>query len=109
MPFEFNDNNANDGDTVMFLQQGFINQYSKTRKTPIFTAQRLVGKALKAAVSNNSFFVHESHKYNEYNRKIIILCQTGQKTNGSGSSLGWIRKKHPLVKHTKDLGLTEDI
>ena len=57
MPFKFDDSKAEKaGDTEMLLQEGFINHYSKKRKTPVFTAQRLDGKILKATVSNNSFF-----------------------------------------------------
>ena len=56
MPFDFHDGTAGKaGDTVMLLQKDFINRFSKKRKTPIFTAQRLDGKKLKATVSNKLF------------------------------------------------------
>ena len=57
MPFEFDVSKVEKaGDTKILLQSGFITCFSIRRKTPIFTAQRLDGKTLKATVSNNSFF-----------------------------------------------------
>ena len=48
MPFKFDDSQVEIKENiVLLLQKGFINRYSKRRKTPIFTAQKLDGKSYK--------------------------------------------------------------
>ena len=51
MPFKFDDSQLVEN-KVFLLQRGFINRFSKKRKTPIFTAQKLDGKALKTLREN---------------------------------------------------------
>lgn len=53
MPFMFDDSKAEKkADVLLLFQDSFINRYSKKRKTPVFTSQRLDGKALKMLKKN---------------------------------------------------------
>ena len=45
MPFKYDD--SHEEDVITLVQRGFITRYSKRRKTPIFTAQKLDGAAYK--------------------------------------------------------------
>ena len=61
MPFKFDDSKAvKKSDVVLLIQDNFINRYSKKRKTPIFTSQRLDGRALKKlkkSVKNKLYYI----------------------------------------------------
>ena len=54
MPFNFDDSRLVEKkeDIELLLQEGFINRYSKIRKTPIFTAQKLDGESYKELKEN---------------------------------------------------------
>ena len=51
MPFEHNLDPDTNKDIIVLYQDGFVNWYSKSRKTPVFTAERLDGSLLATKVS----------------------------------------------------------
>ena len=51
MPFEHNLDPDTNKDIIVLYQDGFVNWYSKSRKTPVFTAERLNGPLLAKKVS----------------------------------------------------------
>ena len=86
MPFKFDDSKAvKKSDVVLLFQDSFINRYSKKRKTPIFTSQRLDGKALKLLKKNvkNKLYYFALHYHT-----CRVNCQIEMKQNGSELSVG---------------------
>ena len=78
MPFEFHA----EENVVQLFHSSFINYYSKLRKTPMFTTERLKGNFLK--VNQQCIYIYVSSPYNcraEYQ-------QTEMKLNGSELILG---------------------